>query len=78
MPNGGHYNRKTAERKKPTHPALARRLARGLKKLRRKRARQAERANRISPNHPFPRSAPEPDSSGSGATPTSNTSQEAA
>jgi len=46
MPNGGHYSRKTSERKKATHPALARRLARGAKKLAAKRARLAARAAR--------------------------------
>lgn len=29
MSNSGHYNRKHAERAKPTNPAKARRLARG-------------------------------------------------
>ena len=48
MPNGGHYSRKTAERKKPTHPALARRLERGAKKL---AAKHARAAHRISLNH---------------------------
>ena len=72
MPNGGHYNRKTAERKKPTHPAMQRRLERGLKKLLAKRARQAERINRISPHHPSPRSAAETTVPVSAASPTAN------
>ena len=33
MSNSGHYNRKHIERTKPTHPAKARRLARGAAKL---------------------------------------------
>ena len=48
MPNGGHYSRKNAERKKPSHPAFARRLERGANKLHKKQLRAA---NRISLNH---------------------------
>lgn len=41
MSNGGHYNRKTTLRKLATHPAMARRLERGAKKLAAKKARTA-------------------------------------
>lgn len=51
MPNGGHYNRKTQLRKQASHPALARRLARGAAKLARKHARAM---NRISLHHQPP------------------------
>lgn len=46
MSNSGHYNRKHTERLKPTHPAMARRLARGAAKLAAKAARATQPRNR--------------------------------